>query len=87
MIFKTFGATKNLIMKIINWIKNKTHIHFYNKPLVSKYISFSQRDIIFECECGKRKMKREVRSFSEPFTISTTFFITKNEMEIILNKE
>jgi hypothetical protein len=73
-------------MKIIFWIKNKLHIHYFNKPIVSEYVSFHTRNIIFECRCGKRELRKESRAFGDAFSIETTHFITHKEMNEILNK-
>lgn len=50
------------------------------------YISFNTRDIVYECKCGKRKIERETRSFSDPFPIKTTL-ITRKELEKIQKHE
>lgn len=72
---------------MIHWLKNKLHIHCFNKPIVSQYVSFHQRDIIYECKCDKRKMQREYRNFGDAFPIETKNFITDAEMQKILTNE
>lgn len=56
------------------------HIHCYKKPVVSQYVSFHTRNIIFECECGKREQRRVIKAFSEDFPIPTTPYISDKEM-------
>jgi len=59
--------------------KIKVHCHSYSKPIVSKYVSFNTRYIVYECRCGKRKIIRDFRTFDIPFPIQTTNFITHQE--------
>lgn len=61
------------------------HIHYFNKAIASQYVSFHQRNIIRECRCGCRKMKKEYFAFDEPFPIQTGHF-TNADMKNILNK-
>jgi hypothetical protein len=73
-------------MKIVNYI-----IHYLFKihnwtPKLSRYISFSSRDILYECSCGKRKINKVVRDFDTPFPIETTMLMTKKEMQNALLK-
>jgi hypothetical protein len=70
--------------KLINKVKTFLHIHRYNKPIASMYISFHGRDIIYECSCGKRKLERVHRSFSTPFPIETTIGMSYKDIERIL---
>lgn len=49
------------------------HIHYYNKPIASEYVSFHTRDIIYQCRCGKRKLRHEFFAFSEEFPIETKY--------------
>jgi hypothetical protein len=67
--------------------KIKVHCHSYFKPIVSKYVSFNTRDIVYECRCGKRKIIRDYRPFDVPFPIQTTNFITHQELEKIANEK
>lgn len=62
------------------------HIHRYNKPIISNYVSFSTRDVVWECRCGHRKLVRESRAFSSPFSLSWTVGLNNKEMEQVLNK-
>jgi hypothetical protein len=65
--------------------KNKLHVHSYDKPIVSQYVSFNTRDIVYECKCGKRTIKRVYKSFSDPFPIQTTLHLTNEELKKIVN--
>jgi hypothetical protein len=71
-------------MNIIKIILTKLHSHDYNKPIVSRYVSFSERDIVFECNCGKRQLLRERREFSDAFSMLTTMGITKTDVKKLL---
>lgn len=62
----------------------KIHIHSYYKPIISRYVTFSQRDIIYECKCGERKIFRVYKDFSEPFPIETSMIETNKEFESYL---
>lgn len=67
--------------------KIKVHCHSYLNPIVSRYISFNTRDIVYECRCGKRKIIRDYRPFDMPFPIETTNLITHQELEKIANEK
>lgn len=69
-----------------NCSKIKVHFHLYYKPIVSRYISFNTRDIVYECSCGKREIIRVYRFFGESFPIQTTHHITHKELQEIQNK-
>lgn len=62
------------------------HLHHYKKPIASKYVSFSTRDIIYECSCGARKVRRVRKAFGDAFPIETNSLITNKEFNAILNK-
>ena len=66
-------------------MKNIFHIHIW-KPILSRYISFSSRDIIYECKCGKKKEKRVWKNFSDPFPIETAMLLSYKEYQEVLNK-
>jgi len=66
-------------------MKNIFHIHSFNTPIASKYIGFNTRNIIFECRCGKRKVKQEYRSFGEAFSMPTSNFMSDEMFKAILN--
>lgn len=70
------------IKKIFDWL----HACSFSKPIVSRYISFNTRDIVYECKCGRRKIIRIYRAFDVPFPIKTTHFITMKELEAIANE-
>jgi hypothetical protein len=73
-------------MEIIKWIKNKIHVHYFNKQVTSKYVSFHTRQIIFECRCGNRISVRESKSFGNPFSKDTDLLVTEKEFNKLLNK-
>lgn len=50
------------------------------KPILSRYISFGTRQILYESRTGRRKLVMVRRSFDEPFPIETTLFLTYKEM-------
>lgn len=64
----------------------KAHICVYSKPIVSRYVSFNTRDIVYECKCGKRKLKRQFFSYNQPFPIETKMFITVYEIKQMENE-
>lgn len=68
-------------------IRKMLHIHWFNKPIISQYWTFNQRNIVFECRCGKRVCERVYRAFGDPFPIQTTPFITTEEINQLLGKE
>lgn len=72
-------------MNLINRLFKKNHRCNFTKPIASKYLTFSSRNIIYECRCGKRKMMRVWRRFDDPFPIDTNILISNQEMERILN--
>jgi hypothetical protein len=56
------------------------------QPIISRYIGFNTRDIIYECSLtGERKSVRTFRSFGSAFPIPTTMNIDGYEYDIILN--
>ena len=61
------------------------HIHRYNEPIISDYVSFSTRDVVWQCRCGHRKLVRESRAFGSPFSLSWTVGLDKKEMEQVLS--
>jgi hypothetical protein len=73
-------------MEIISKIKKWLHVHSFTKPIVSMYISFNTRDIIYECKCGKRMSTTEYREQTS-FPIPTTHFLTRTEYQNILKNE
>lgn len=68
-------------------IRRLLHIHVW-EPKLSKYVSFNSRDILYECKCGKGKIKNVYRNFDTPFPIETTTMLTNKEMQdALLNRE
>lgn len=57
----------------------------FEKPLLSQYRTFHSRAIVYECKCGKRKIFRVDRDFSDPFPIETGFMITDEQMNNCVN--
>ena len=66
-------------------MKKIFHIHFFSRPLMAKYVGFSTRDVICECRCGERKMKRETRRFSSSFS-APTFWLSNKEFNEVLTR-
>ncbi len=62
------------------------HIDMYLKPIISSYVSFGTRDVVWECRCGKRKLIREYRNFGDPFSMGWTCNLSKDEMTQVLEK-
>ena len=61
------------------------HIHKW-KPKLSRYLSFNSREILYECKCGKRKLKEVRKDFDTPFPIETTMMISHKEMQDALKE-
>lgn len=58
------------------------HKCWYKKPILSRYLSFNSREIVFECRCGKRKLFEVTVSDSDkPFPIQTTPFLTDEDIK------
>lgn len=75
------------IPKVVTEFFTRKHRHKHTEPIVSMYISFSTRDIIYECTCGHREVRRESFGFSEPFPIQTAMNITNKEFLAMLNNQ
>lgn len=60
------------------------HIHWYSKPIVSKYVDFNNRDIIYECRCGAKKLIPTYRPYDRDFPIDTNGLITDLGFDRIL---
>lgn len=82
-----FGQIRFFMKKIISVLKKILHIHWFNKPIASQYISFHNRNIVYECRCGKRKLKMVVRAFGDPFPIETNNLITDTEIKKIISSK
>lgn len=65
-------------------IYGKLHVCCYSKPIISRYVSFGTRDIIYECRCGNRKVFRVYKDFSDPFPIETSIIESQKEFETYL---
>ena len=76
-------------MRFTDYFPRKMHICYIGAtPIISRYVSFCTRDIIYECKvCGMRKIKRVYKPFGEAFPIETTPLITRQEFEQHLDKE
>ena len=66
-------------------LKQFFHVHRYSDPILSKYVSFSCRDIIWQCKCGKRISIREWRLFDSPFSKETDIHVTIKYYEEVLH--
>ena len=66
-------------MKFLKWLFR--HRCNYNTPIVSKYVSFNTRDIVYKCKCGKGIIQRIYTPYERPFPIPTTNFITRKDLE------
>lgn len=73
-----------ILNKIGSYLKRKFHVHFYTKPIVSKYVGFYTRDIIYECRCGERKVTEVCAEYGESFPIETTHFLSFADFDKIL---
>jgi hypothetical protein len=63
------------------------HIHIHSKPIVSSYVSFHTRDVVWECRCGQRKLVRESRAFGSSFSLDWTCSLNTIEMTQVLEKK
>lgn len=63
------------------------HIHIHINPIVSRYISFNTRDIIYECRCGDRCKRRVYRAYGDAFPIFTGSLNSKQFNEVLNNEE
>ena len=64
-------------------------ISIFYKPILSSYVSFGSRDVVWENKInGRRILIRETRSFDNPFTLGWTCNLNSEEMKQVLdNKE
>ncbi len=69
---------------MFNFFKRKHRCKF-ETPIISEYWSFNTRNIIYECNCGKRHAEKVWLPFNQPFPIPTTSLISHAEFEKILN--
>ena len=74
-------------MKWLEKLFKKIHFCTFSIPIVSRYISFNYRDIVYECKCGQRKIIRTHTPYGKPFPIQTTNFITHTELLKIVDEK
>jgi hypothetical protein len=60
-------------MELLKRLFKRKHKCKHTLAIASKYLSFSIRDIIYQCKCGKRELKRESFFFDQPFPIETLY--------------
>jgi hypothetical protein len=72
-------------MKCLEKLFKKIHVCNFSTPIISRYILFNYRDIVYECKCGKREIIRTHTPYGKPFPIQTTNFITHTELLKIAN--
>ena len=60
------------------------HVHCY-EPILSRYVSITTREILYECRCGKRELRCVYRGDSEKFPIPTDI-VTSEEMQKALSE-
>ena len=73
-------------MRVLTGEKKGLHLCRFSHPIVSKYVGFETRNIIYQCKCGKRKCKKVTRTFEDnrDFPIKTSVMMTEKEFDIIL---
>lgn len=72
---------------LVNKLKRSIHIHSY-RPIVSKYVSFNSRDIIYECsKCYHKEHQTVTNHFGDPFPIPTNNLLTDKEFNDILKSD
>jgi hypothetical protein len=67
-------------------IKKRIHLHEFDTPIVSMYVSFHCRDIVYQCKCGEGRITRVCLPFGKSFDIETTIGITQKELKQIANE-
>lgn len=68
----------------MNKLISALHIHRFNQPILSQYVSFGTRKIVYQCKCGCKKVQEVRRAFSEPFPMPTTNFIEDKDVRTVL---
>jgi len=65
------------------------HIHNYSKPIISSYVGFESRRIIFECNCGKRMAEYVYDNYytGKGFPIETSDISNKDFQAILQGAE
>lgn len=66
------------------WVKVKLHCHIYSAPIISRYISFHTREIVYRCRCGKMVALREDFGLSQPFPIETSS-VSSEEIQALIS--
>jgi len=62
-------------------------INLYKKPIISSYVDFNSRNIIYEDIFGRRSLKLVVRSYGVPFPLEWTCKLNNKEIKQILEKK
>ena len=76
------NTIKELPNRIKEWVLRIIYSLFPNyKPILSRYISFNSRQILYESRNGHRKLVMVYRDFDSPFPIETTHFLSYNDMQ------
>ena len=65
-------------------MRNIFNIHNF-KPILSRYITFTSRDIIYECKCGKKEERNVRKAYGDPFPIETSVMLTRKDYIKALN--
>ncbi len=76
LIFQPYRVMKKILSLL--------HIHIFNTPITSEYISFNTRNIIYQCRCGCKKSYNVTMPFGVSFPIQTSSFLTQKEFKKIL---
>lgn len=72
--------------QILNKIRDYFHIHRYTQYVASRYVSFNSRDVIFECECGKRKLEKDQSAdYILPFIETCDFWESRKFNDYLTN--
>ena len=69
----------------MNWLLTKLGINYLWTPIASSYVSFSTREIVYESNCGDRRLMRVTRPFGNPFPIEPKWLLSREEIQDILN--
>lgn len=60
------------------------HIHSFSTPIVSEYVSFHTRRIIYQCRCGCKEARSVSLPFGISFPIETTLFFESKDFKYLL---
>ena len=69
---------------LINNLKKYLHCHIYSKPVLSRYVSFHTREIVWRCRCGGMVAHRMTLPFGVAFPIKTTDDVGSDEIQDLL---